>query len=202
MAALHRTFPLAEMDDISVLVAENLDFNVPRLNDIFLDVHFATFERALGFTCRVAQGGFEVRIPVDPAHTLATAACRCLYDYRESDFAGDAPCLGRIAHTIRGSWHDRHAGRDGDFARLGLRPHHSNALRRGTDEGNSLPLTSRGEFGILAQESVAWMDRICPVLLGRIENAIDPKITLRGRRRADVLRLVGHLDKERRPVGV
>ncbi len=37
VAALDRAFALAEIDDVAVLVAQNLDFDVARIGDEFLD---------------------------------------------------------------------------------------------------------------------------------------------------------------------
>ena len=37
VAALDRAFPLAEIDDVAVFVAEHLDFDVAGIDDEFLD---------------------------------------------------------------------------------------------------------------------------------------------------------------------
>ena len=48
VAALDRAFALAEIDDVAVLVAEHLDFDVARIDDEFLDEHAVVAERGLG----------------------------------------------------------------------------------------------------------------------------------------------------------
>src|SRR6185437_9447920 len=49
VTALNRAFALAEMDDVTVLVAEHLDFDVPRIGDEFLDEDAIVAERRLRF---------------------------------------------------------------------------------------------------------------------------------------------------------
>ena len=56
MAALHGALALAEIDDVTVLVAEDLHFDVTRVDDGLLDVHLVVAEGALGFAARVLEG--------------------------------------------------------------------------------------------------------------------------------------------------
>ena len=48
IAALDRAFALAEIDDVAVLVAKHLDFDVAGIDDEFLDEHPVVAERRLG----------------------------------------------------------------------------------------------------------------------------------------------------------
>ena len=52
MAALDRAFALAQMDDVAVLVAQHLDFDVARLGDVFFDEQAVVAERGLRFVLR------------------------------------------------------------------------------------------------------------------------------------------------------
>ena len=49
IAALDRAFALAEIDDVAVLVAQHLDFDVAGIDDEFLDEDPVVAERRLGF---------------------------------------------------------------------------------------------------------------------------------------------------------
>src|ERR1700719_5080563 len=68
VAPLHAAFTLAEIDDVSVLIAEHLNFNVTRADDQLLEVNIAGSERALRFTLRGGEGGFEFALAFDGAH--------------------------------------------------------------------------------------------------------------------------------------
>ena len=56
MATLQRTLALPQVNRMTMLVGQNLHFNVPRIDDRFFDVHFVIAERALGFAPRRLQG--------------------------------------------------------------------------------------------------------------------------------------------------
>ncbi len=49
MAALDGAFALAQMNQMAVLVAEHLDFDVARLQYQLFEIHFAVLERSQGF---------------------------------------------------------------------------------------------------------------------------------------------------------
>src|SRR5687767_10273694 len=52
MPALHRALPLAERDDVSVRIPQDLDFDVARSGDELLEVYGVIAERALCFPPR------------------------------------------------------------------------------------------------------------------------------------------------------
>ena len=78
VAALDRALALAEVDHVAVMVAEDLDFDVAGALDQAFDVDFGAAEGALGFAGGVAEGGFEVVLPLHPAHAFAAAAATAL----------------------------------------------------------------------------------------------------------------------------
>ena len=90
MAALDRALALAEMHDVAVVVAEDLELDVARVLEILLDVDVAVAERGLGLRaarCAAALGS-SPRIAHD-AHAAAAAAGHRLDDDRIADFLGD-----------------------------------------------------------------------------------------------------------------
>jgi hypothetical protein len=56
MAALDAALALAEMDELSVLVAENLEFDVTRVFEEFFRVNVGRAESLLGFAARGLVG--------------------------------------------------------------------------------------------------------------------------------------------------
>ncbi len=71
VAALDRAFALAEIDDVAVLVAEHLDFDVAGIDDEFLDEDAVVAERRL----RLGLG--EAEAFGDFARSNARCACPC-----------------------------------------------------------------------------------------------------------------------------
>ena len=60
----------------------------------------------------------------------------------------------------------------------------------------------RGEGGALGEEAVAGMHRLGTGRLAGVDDAGDVEVGLRGRRRSDLDRLVGHRDMQRGAVGL
>src|SRR5579864_1560976 len=96
MASLHRAFALTEVDQVAVPVSRDLDFNMTRALDHFLDVDFAVMKSAFRFAGRFADGRFECGFGIHATHPLAPAACRRLQQYRVAEFAGQPQRLSEI----------------------------------------------------------------------------------------------------------
>ena len=101
-----------------------------------------------------------------------------------------------------GAGHHRRAGGDGRLARGGFRPHGADGGGGRADENDAGILAGGGEFGVLAEKSVARMDGLGAVLAGGVEDAVDAQVAFRGRRRADVFGFVRHADVQRGAVGI
>src|SRR5271166_913478 len=85
VAALDRTFALAEMDDMAVLVAQHLDLDVSWVDDEFLYEHPVVAERALRFRARAGEALGHLLPAVSDAHALAAAAGGSLDHHRITD---------------------------------------------------------------------------------------------------------------------
>ena len=60
VAALQRAVALAEMDGLALAVAEDLDFDMARLLEIFLEIDRVVAEGRLGFGARGGHGDAEI----------------------------------------------------------------------------------------------------------------------------------------------
>ena len=85
MTALQRTLTLAQVHQIPVMIARDLDLDVPRLFDHFLDVYLAVLKRALRFTGCVSNSGFQLALGIHSPHALAAAARGCFQQHRIAD---------------------------------------------------------------------------------------------------------------------
>jgi hypothetical protein len=200
VAALQGAVALEQMHDIAVRVGKNLQLDVARRQNVFLDQHAGVAERALGLALRARQRRLELRRAVDPAHALAATTGDRLDEHRVADLPGPlAQEAGLLAAAVIAR-HHRHA-RLGD-ERLGavLQAHGADGRRRRADEDDAVRGAGFRELGALRQETIARMDAGRPRAHRQRENALDRKIAVARRRRADEMRLVGHLHEQRASV--
>ena len=204
VAALDRAFALAEIDRVAMRVGQHLDLDMARVDDEFLDEHAVVAERALGLRSgaleAVAQLGF---VPGD-AHALAAAAGRGLDHHGIAD-------LGRrsFRRASASSMTPRKPGTVltlaalANFFEFDLVAHRLDGLGLGADEDDALRFQRRAEGGAFGQEAVAGMHGLArrSALQASMIFSGD-EIALRGRRRADMHRLVGHLDMHGLAIGV
>src|SRR3954453_16786970 len=85
VAALDRAFALVQIDDVAVLIAEQLDLDVPRLLDELLDEHAVVAEAGEAFALYALEALAHVLLVPREAHALAAAAGRRLHHHREAD---------------------------------------------------------------------------------------------------------------------
>jgi hypothetical protein len=189
------------MHHIAVSVAEDLDLDVPRGCDIFLDEHPVIAERSLGLPPRRGKRRREIGLDVDLAHALAAAAGASLDQHRKPDLvclAGKHHQVLRLAVIAR---NNRHIGLFHQRLRRVLQPHGADRLGRRPDEDQPGLFDLLDEIRIFREESVTWVDRIGSGAPGRIQDRVDLEIALRRRGAADQHRLIGHLDMQRACIG-
>ena len=95
VAALDRAFALAQIDDVAMLVAQHLDFDVARIDDEFLDEDAVIAEGRLGFGLGAGEAFLHFGFRIGDAHALAAAAGGGLDHHRIADLAGDLHRLVR-----------------------------------------------------------------------------------------------------------
>ena len=88
------------------------------------------------------------------------------------------------------------------LASRGLAPHQRNRFGRGADEGQLRVPAGASEGRILREEAIAGMDGIRTGAPRRIEQGLDPQVTLRRLTRTDVKCLIGLADVTRIPIAV
>ena len=178
VAALERAVALAEVDDVAVLVAQHLYFDVLGLNQVLLDEDILIAERLLGLALDAFERGSDLFRGITAPHTATAAATGCLEDDRETE----RDCLFErfvcVAQRLGGT------GNGGDAAGLcnglgrQLVAHLREDVRRRADEGDTGFLAGAGEISVFAQKAVAGMDGIDIVMLGQINDGRDVQIGL------------------------
>ena len=202
VAALRRAVALEQMHGIAVIVAEYLDFDVPRLVDIFFDQHVIVAERRLGFAPRARQRFGEIVCKLDPAHALAAAAGPRLDQHGIADLArlgGEQHQFLRFAMIAR---HDRHAGLLHQPLGGVLQPHGADRRGRRADEHQPCRRHPVDEIGVFGQETVAGMDRFGAGRQSCRDDPVGTQIAFRSGRGADMHCLVGLPDMQRPCIGI
>ncbi len=201
VTALHRAVPVAEEEHRAARVGDDLRFHVVRAIDVPLQEHLGPSEVRL----RLARGPFqrllEVVAVADDVHALATAAERGLHQEREADPRSLFLRL-RDVHRLGRAGNDGHAGGVGDPPGSRLVTHRLDGLRRRADEREAGLLDGASERRAFGEEAVAGMDQGGSGSDGRVHDRLDREVRGGGERRADPIRLVGHLHVEGVAVGV
>src|SRR5689334_3546750 len=109
MSTLHRAVALAEVDDVTMAIAHDLELDVPRAREILLDVDIAVAECGQGFRASELEGAREILGISRDAHSLSAAAGGRLDDHRESNIARELQRFLGILDRARSSRHDRHS---------------------------------------------------------------------------------------------
>src|SRR5271166_2124570 len=132
MAALHGTVPLVEMEQVSVVIGENLHFQVARVRQILLKKNRSVAKRREGLALRLVQASRDLGFLAHHAHAAPAAAHGGLDDYRVSDFGGDSLRLSRGRNRLLGARQHWHAGGSGKVSSGGFISEKFEEFRRGT----------------------------------------------------------------------
>src|SRR5262245_50437148 len=202
MAALDGAFALSEVNHVSVVVAEHLDFDVARVGDVFLKVDAAVFERGLGLGAGHVVSVEEFVLIVGDAHASPTAAGRGLDQHRIADPPGLFDGGLFVFDQALAAGRDRRAR--GLHRSLGLRfvAHRPDDFGRRADEGDVAFAADLGEMRILGEKSVSGMNRVNVERFGGSDDLRDVQVALRRGRRADAPGLVRELDVQGVAVGL
>ena len=202
MPALNGTVPLAEMDDIAVLVGQDLDLDMPGPIAIFLDIDVGITEPGLGLGAGGGKGIGQRRRRMNDLHPPSAAAGSGLDDDRIADFRCDALTLFRRLHPFLGPGEDRHADGRNRLPGADLVPHQTHVLRSGADKGHAAVAADFRKFGIFGEKAVAGMDGIGIGDFGGTDDRLHVQIAFGARRRTDADALIGQLHMQCLTVGI
>ncbi len=202
VAALDGAFALAQDLDVPVLVGQHLELDVARRFDQFLHVNVGRSEGGLRFLLGLGEKRGEFGRLAHHAHSTATAAGGGFQHHRVAD------ALGGFESFFRSFQDPVRAGQDGDAAfphggaGVLLQSHGARDVGLGSDELDLGCLADLGEVGILAQETVAGMDRVDVGDLGGADHRRNVEIAARAFGRADANGFVGEAHVQAVAVGL
>ncbi len=197
MAALHGAVALAQVDDVAVPVAQNLELDVSRAREILLDVDLAVAERGERFGPRQLKRSREILRVGGDAHSLSAAAGRRLDDHGKADFPREPESFVRVVNRPVRARNDRHSDVLHRLAGGGLVAHEPDLLRGRSDEVDVGRDARLGELRVLGEETVAGMDGVGAGDLGGGDDARDVEVGLARRSGPDADVVVGEAHVER-----
>src|SRR5690242_4518882 len=125
------------MNGVAMVVGENLDLDVTRGSDEFLDEYPVVPEGRLALAHGAFKRGIEIGMFVDPSHAAAAAARRRLDQNRITDLVGFFLEEFRILAVAMIAGHDRDAGPLHELFSLILEPHCANCAGGWTDKDHT-----------------------------------------------------------------
>ncbi len=163
MAALQRAIALEEVDEIAVLVAEQLHFDVTGAGDVFFQENIGDAEGGAGLAAGLVERIVELVGAGGDAHAASAAAHRRLDHHREAQLRRQLMGL-LVGLDGRAAGQDRHVGLLSDVAGHDLVAELFEDLDARADEDDAGLFAGAGEVGVLGQKAVARMNGIDFVL--------------------------------------
>ncbi len=185
-----------------MLVANELNFDVARIDDELLDEHPVVAEARLGLVARGGEAVGHLRLAPGDAHALAATAGGGLDHDGIADLVGDLHRMFDVGDLADIAGNGRNLGLSGRLLALDLVAHGGDRLGVGTDENDPRLLQSDRKGLPLRQEAVARVHRLGAGLLAGFDDLVDEQIGLGGGRRTDVDGLIGHFHVQRLLIGI
>ena len=185
MPPLQRTIAFAQMHCIALPVAEHLNFDVPRLGQILLDVDAVVAERGFRLRTRGRERHRQIVRAGRHLHTAPAAARRRLDQHGKAHALGDLHRLSLGLHRAVRTRHHWNAEPLGCLLGLDLVAHDADVFRRRADECDVMFFKNFGEARVFRQKAVARVYGIRARDLASSKQPWNVEIAVGGCRRAD-----------------
>src|SRR4029434_107754 len=197
MTPLDGALTLSQVHHVTVMIADDLELDVSRALQVFLDVNVAISECRFGLPLGRPQGVRKLACRADDAHAAPSAASHGFDDDGVPDVLDDLERVLFVRHrtiTARQHWY---AGLLHRSLRARLVAEELDHARVGTDEPDVAGFADFSKVGALRQETVPGMDRVGTCNLGGADDRGNVQITFGAARRADTDVLIGKADVKR-----
>ena len=144
----------------AVVIAEDLELDVPRRLDVLLDVDVGHAERRFRFPLRGLDRVRQLAGGAHHAHAAAAAAGGGLHDHGISNVLRDLERPLLAVEWAVAAREDRHAGLPHDAAGAGLVPHETDDLRVRADEPDVARLADLRQVRAFGKKPVAGMNGV------------------------------------------
>ena len=177
IAPLQAAFALPEVADGARTVSDDLHLDVPRAREVALGVDGAVAKGRQRLRLAARQRVWQVFEPVNRPRAATPAAG---YRLEHDRLAGperchEGPCAFRIDRAVGAGQHG-HTSLPRECARSYLVSEEGERLRARAHEGDALFRAAEGEIRVLAEESVARVNRVATVILRDAEDPFDVEV--------------------------
>ena len=186
---------------MAVPVAENLHFDVARIDHGLFHEHIGRAERLGGLGHDTLIAALQVVLAVAATDAASAAAAGGLEHHRITDFFGQFHGFRDVLKTSFAARHHRDAGGNHGLARMDLVAHGTDHLGRRADEGDAAPRADLGELRILGQKAITGMQGIATGGDREVHDTVGIEIAA-DRVGAQIIGLVGLFDVQGAAVGI
>ena len=194
MAPLQRAVALSEVDRMTLIIRQGLDFNMARLIEIFFEVDGVIAEGGFGLGFGRRDGAREFIGTADDFHAASAATGRRLDEDRVAQLFGDRFGLRDARDGLRRAGHDREVELLGRLARGDFVAHHRDMFAARADESDVVCRENVGEALIFRKEAVARMDGVRAGDLARGDDRGNIEVAVAGTGSSDAHAFVGESD--------
>ena len=178
MAALHRAIAFVQVQNVAVIVAQYLHFDVLGAAHEAFQEHSVIAERGGRLAARLFQLALELRGAIYYAHAPAAPAEGGFDNQRITDLAGDFRGLLGIGDGFLAAGNARNARFLGESPRRGLIAKQVEQIRGRADENDTGSFAGAGQRGVLGKKSVPRVNRVHTLLFGQRDNTFDIQVSL------------------------
>ena len=174
-------------------IAKHLDLDMARALHVFFNQHSLVTKTVFGLALAAGQRGVKIFGFFDNAHAFAATACAGFDEHRVADGTGLALQQGRVLVGTVVAGYQGHPGRGHQAFGFCLQPHGVDGRCRRADKHQTGLGAGMGKVFVFAQETVAGVNRLCPGVFGRLDDALPTQIAVFGSIAANVHGFVAHL---------
>jgi len=180
VAALDGAVSFVEVNDVAVVVAEDLDFDVFGAFEVFFDEDVVDAEGFLGFAFGVLEFQFEVCFPVNHAHAPAAAAGGGFEDDGEAVLPGEGQGFFDVVQGAGDAGNGGHTDAFGQDFGFDFVAEVFQGFGAGADEDDAGFFAFLSEVGVFGQEAVSGMNGVGAFALSQVDDFFDVKIGVDG----------------------
>ena len=178
MSSLDGAVALEEVDNVSIVIAHDLNLDVLRPLKIFLEEYGAVAECSLSLALCCCNTLNQLLLVVGNSHTASTTAGSCLYDDRISAALCKLKGILVLLDREVGSWYNWNTSLDSCCPCCNLISKGPLLLCSRSYKYNSCLFASLGELWVLGKESVSRMDSINILLKCKLNDLINSQISI------------------------
>lgn len=189
------------MHDIPIIVGQNLNLDMARALDVFLEIDPGILECLFSFrTGRLKSSSQRDFVP-GYSHPFATTTSGGFDQDRVTDSIGDTNGLFDIRDQAITARYAGHARSHRDFSSTDLVTELLHCVHRRSDEFNIATAADFGKVRVFSQETVAWMYSLHVPDFSRADDSVNLQVAFQSLRRPDAPGFVSQFQIMRASIG-